>query len=160
MFIASDILTRESAALVLTIPVIVCGCYLIWQTKTLRQWRETKGKILSFREADFPNSRAIVHYSYLAHGVLLEGTRITICDWILATGYIPVQKLASVFLAGKEVTVYFDERHPQKCVLQKTGYFVPILIFVFGVVAEVVLAWWIGGDNTLPPNLRPTIIHI
>jgi hypothetical protein len=160
MLIATTILTRELAALALTMPLVICGVYLISRTKKIQSWRETKGKILLFREADFPNSRAIVHYSYLAHGVLLEGTHLTICDPILASGGVPVRKLASLFPAGKEVTVYFDENNPKKCVLRKTGYFVPVLIFAFGVVGEFVLAWWIEGGNTLPPDLRPTIIHL
>jgi len=162
MVIASTILTRELASLVLTLPCIIFGAYLIWQTKNIQQWRNTNGKILSFQEKreDFFRITAVIHYSYLAHGVLLEGNRITICDWILATGYVPARKLARLFPAGKEVTVYFDENDPQKCVLQRTGYFLPALIFVAGVIGEACLAWFIGAGNTLPPNLRPTIIHL
>ena len=136
------------------------GFYLIWQTKNVRRWRDTNGKILSFKEeGGLSNKRAVVHYSYLANGVFLEGTRITICDPVLAGGYVPVRRLARLFPTGKAVTVYFDERHPKKSVLKKSSYLLPVVIFVCGVVAEIYMAWWIGGGNILPPELGPTIIH-
>ncbi len=161
MVVNSDILTRELATLVLTLPWIIYGTYLIWQTKKMRRWRETKGRILSFREKrEGVSIQAVAQYSYYAHGAILEGCRITICDWILANGYVAVPKLARVFPAGKEVAVYFDENNPKRCVLRRTGYWLPVLIFASGVIGELVLARWIGGGNTLPPHLRPTIIHI
>lgn len=158
--IASTILTRELVALALTLPVFAQGFHLIWRTKKIRRWRDAKGKILSFRKKrEGIKTTVVIHYSYLAQGILLKGNSITICDWIFAAGLFPVQKLADLFPAGKEVTVYFDESHPEKCVLQKNGYFVPASIFVAGVIAEICLAWFIAEGNTLPPGLRPEIIH-
>jgi Protein of unknown function (DUF3592) len=156
-----SIFARELAALVLTLPVILIGAYLIWQTKKSRDWCETNGKILSSeKKQEGFRFTAVIRYSYLAHGVRCENSHITVCDWMLATGIIRVKKFVRLFPAGKEISVFFDDNKPGRAILYKTGYLMPALILGFGIVSELCLGLWIGQGYILPPELRPVIIHL
>src|ERR1700694_1409832 len=109
MLAQTSIPGRQLAALALSVPLVIYGGYLTWQTKNVRQWFSTKGHILSFQaKREGRKVKAVIRYSCSAEGKVREGGRITLSDWIMASGEIFVRKLYHTFPVGKEVTVYFD----------------------------------------------------
>jgi len=159
MLAETSIFWRQLASIVLCLPAVISGAYILSRTIVLRRWMRGTARIISFGKGPWENPSAVIRFSYSVAGRDYEGTRISVSDFYCATGLGPVKRLERRYPVGSETAVYYDPRCPERSVLRRPGYALAAFLLFLGVGGGVFLVCDAGNRNTPPPGWHP-YIHI
>jgi hypothetical protein len=151
---------RLLSVLGLCAPIMGYGLYLLRQMNLMRKWQQAEGEVVSLKqkwEVDQHGiaPKAIIAYSYQINGRIFQGNRITVSDWLLAKGALQVSRLNKRYSIGGPVTVYFDPERPERGILERPGYTLPLVTLGVGLGAFITLALLILGGTRMPPGWHP-----
>lgn len=164
MIAEASLLTRQLCAIALCLPAIIAGVYYLRETILLRRWTgRGKASIVSFETKGgwILHREAAIRYTYTVAARAYEGSRITVSDYVFATGPVLVERQRRRYPVGTETTVFYDQNRPERSVLRRPRYWLAALTLAFGFGVAVFLVWDIANGGRMPPGWHPHIhIHV
>ena len=124
------------------------GCLVVARVLRMRSWPSVPAELLNtgtrWEMVGGKIGRKLrVSYSYVVDGQVFRSSRVTISDFLLTTGELPIRYIVQRHL-HPGARAYYDPRDPRTAVLVRPGAGLPLMMFVMAAagLAVPVLSWF------------------
>jgi hypothetical protein len=111
---------------------LIYGCFVAAKVFRMRSWPSVAAEVLETNTrweitAETMVRRLRVSYRYVVDGQAFTSSRVTVSDFLLATGELQVRYLQRRLRCGPRA--YYDPRNPRNAVLVRPGIALPLMMF-------------------------------
>jgi len=118
---------------------LIYGCFVLRKVSRMRSWPSVPAQLLDanirWENRDESMARRLrVSYRHVVCGEVFTSTRVTVSDFLLATGELQVRYIVrNHLLTGAKA--YYDPRNPGSSVLVRPGLALPMIMFSMAAAA-------------------------